>query len=92
MLTDRSLSEAVAAAHRQGFEVAVVSSQPTDALPKDWVISQTPAVSSRLQRGTTVKVMVGAGLRPPNVVGQPVDQARGLLGRAGPPPRRSRRA
>ena len=82
-LTNRTLGEATDLARAFGLEVNVASSQPTDDVPKDLVIGQVPDPGGQLRRGGAVKLTVSAGLRPPDLVGQPLDQARVLLVRSG---------
>ena len=82
-LTDRTLSDAEDAARTQGLQVTVASSQPTEDAPKDLVVAQTPRPGSRMRRGDVVKLTLSAGLRPPNVTGKSLDEARAALIRAG---------
>src|SRR5205823_5585837 len=82
-LTSRSLSEATQLAKAQGLTAVVASSQPTDDQPTDVVIGQTPAPGAWLRRGDTINLTVSAGLRPPNVVGKSLDDAKATLVRSG---------
>src|SRR5207247_1404314 len=79
----RSLGEATDLARTQGIMVVVTASQPTEDQPMDVVIGQSPGPGSWLRRGDTVKLTVSAGLRPPNVVGKSLDEARSMLVRQG---------
>jgi len=47
------------------------------------VLSQDPATDKRVRRGTEIHVTVSAGIKPPSVIGKPVEEARALLVRAG---------
>jgi hypothetical protein len=47
------------------------------------VLSQDPPADRRTRRGTEIKVTISAGIRPPAVLGKPVDEARVMLVRAG---------
>lgn len=77
------LSEAASIAAAHGLEVKVTNTQPTDDRPKDTVLSQTPAPGGRLRRGNELKLTVSAGIRPPNVIGKSLDEARATLVRSG---------
>jgi serine/threonine protein kinase len=79
----RTLQEAMMSAEASGLTVKAVESLPTDDQPKGTVLKQEPDADQRVRRGTEVKVTTSAGIRPPNVVGKPVDEARALLVRAG---------
>ena len=82
-LVDYALDEATAIAAAQGLEVTVVSAQPTDDRAKDTVIAQNPAGGARSRRGNEIKLTLSAGIRPPNVSGKSVDEARAILARSG---------
>jgi PASTA domain len=81
--TERPVDEAVDAARAQGLDVVVATIQPTEDIPKNVVIAQTPMPGADIRRGGVVNLTVSAGLRPPSVVGKPVDQARTLIVRQG---------
>ena len=82
-LVGRTLPEAMGTAEASGLTVKASESVPTDDQPKGTVLSQDPPPDRRTRRGTEVKVTISAGMRPPNVVGKPVDEARVILVRAG---------
>lgn len=82
-LIGRSLQEAMSTAEASGLSVKASESIPTDDQPKGTVLSQDPAPDQRVRRGTEMKVTTSAGIRPPNVIGRPVDEARAILVRAG---------
>ncbi len=82
-LTGHTMSEAAAIAEASGLQVKVTSSTPTDDQPKTTVLSQDPAADKRVRRGSEVRVTVSAGIRPPSVVGKPIEEARATLVRAG---------
>lgn len=79
----RTLQEAMTTAESSGLTLKATESLPTDDQPKGTVLSQEPPADERVRRGTEVKVTTSAGIRAPNVIGRPVDEARALLVRAG---------
>lgn len=84
-VVEYDLAEATSIAAAHGLEVRVVGTQPTDDRPKDTVLTQNPAVGARLRRGSELKIAVSSGMRPPNVVGKSIEEARAILFRAGWP-------
>lgn len=82
-LTGHTLTEARGIAEASGLQIKLGETIPTDDQPKGTVLSQDPTPDKRVRRGSEVKVNVSAGIRPPNVVGKPLDEARAVLVRAG---------
>jgi serine/threonine-protein kinase len=82
-LVGRPMPEAMGVAESSGLTVKASEAIPTDDQPKGTVLSQDAPADSRIRRGTEVKVTISAGIRPPNVVGKPLDEARVILVRAG---------
>jgi len=82
-LVGRTLPEAIGIAESNGLSVRASESIPTDDQPKGMVLTQDTPAERRIRRGTEIKVTTSAGIRPPSVVGKPVDEARVLLVRAG---------
>ena len=82
-LLDYDLSEATSIAAAQGLGVRVINSIATDDRPRDSIVSQEPRPDSRVRRGNEVKLTISAGIRPPNVLGKPLDEARATLVRSG---------
>jgi serine/threonine-protein kinase len=82
-LTGRTIAEAMGIAEASGLTVKAAESIPTDDQPKGTVLSQDPPADRRIRRGSEIKVTTSAGIRPPSVIGKPVDEARTLLVRAG---------
>jgi hypothetical protein len=82
-LVGRPLPEAMGLAEANGLTVKASESVPTDDQPKSVVLTQDTPAEKRIRRGTEIKVTISAGLRPPSVIGKPVDEARVLLIRAG---------
>jgi hypothetical protein len=78
-VTDRSFEEAFEAGRTQGIAVELAGSRPTDDVPKGIVIAQDPRPDSRLPAGEPIRVTVSAGLRPPNLIGKTLDEARVAL-------------
>ncbi|HZO25589.1 MAG TPA: protein kinase [Chloroflexota bacterium] len=82
-LVGRTMQEAMGEAERVGLSVKASESVPTDDQPKGTVLSQDPPADRRTRRGTEIKITISAGIRPPAVLGKPVDEARVMLVRAG---------
>lgn len=82
-LIGRPMPEAIGIAESSGLTVKASESVPTDDQPKGTVLTQDPPADRRTRRGTEMKVTISAGMRPPNIVGKPVDEARVILARAG---------
>jgi serine/threonine-protein kinase len=82
-LVGRTMPEAVGEAERVGLTVKATESVPTDDQPKGTILSQDPPADRRTRRGSEIKVTISAGIRPPAIIGKPVDEARVMLVRAG---------
>ncbi|MCC7371100.1 MAG: protein kinase [Chloroflexi bacterium] len=82
-LVGRTLPEAIGLAESNGLTVKASESVPTDDQPKGIVLTQDTAAEKRIRRGSEIKVTISAGIRPPSVLGKPVEEARVLLIRAG---------
>ena len=82
-LVGRTLPEAIGQAEAIGLTVKASESVPTDDQPKGTILSQDPPADRRTRRGAEIKVTISAGIRPPAVLGKPVDEARVMLVRAG---------
>lgn len=79
----RTMPEATGLAEASGLTVKATESVPTDDQPKGTVLTQDPPADERIRRGTEIRVTTSAGIRPPNVLGKPADEARVMLVRAG---------
>ena len=84
-LLDHDLGEATAIASAHGLTAKIAATQPTDDRPKDTVLGQDPPVGGRLRRGSEIKLTLSSGMRPPNVIGKSLEEARAILTRAGWP-------
>ena len=82
-LIGRTMPEAMGLAEASGLTLKASEAVPTDDQPKGTVLTQDPPADRRTRRGTEIKVTISAGIRPPSVVGKPVDEARVILVRAG---------
>ena len=82
-LTGHTVTEATSMAEASGLQIKQGSNVPTDDQPKGTILTQDPAPDRRVRRGGEIKVTTSSGIRPPSVVGKPVDEARALLVRAG---------
>ena len=84
-LTGRPRSEALEELDKLGFEVSE-ERQSSNSIGDNRVIETRPAAGQELERGTTVTVVLSSGrarVAVPNVVGQPLDDARTELESAG---------
>src|SRR5262249_37054976 len=82
-LVNRSLAEATALAQAAGLTVSITRGDPNLGQVKDTVLAQAPPAGAQLRGGDTVRLTVSPGLKPPNVVGKTLDQARADLLLAG---------
>ncbi len=82
-LVDYDLAEASSIASAHGLNVKIVDMQLTDAHARNTLLHQDPPENGRLRRGNEVKLTLSAGIRPPNVVGKSLEDARATLVRAG---------
>jgi serine/threonine-protein kinase len=76
-------SESSATAELQGadFEVTVTEA-PSDDVPSGLVSAQSPSAGTQAPRGSTVQITISTGpqlVNVPDVVGEPVDDARAIL-------------
>lgn len=82
-LVDHDLPEATSIAGAHGLTVAVVNTIATEDRPRGTVVSQDPQSNRRVRKPSEVKLTISAGIRPPDVVGRPLDEARAILVRGG---------
>jgi serine/threonine-protein kinase len=82
-LVGRTMPEAIGVAESSGLTVKASEAVPTDDAPKGTVLTQDQPADRRIRRGTEIRVTISAGMRPPGVVGKPVDEARVIMARAG---------
>jgi hypothetical protein len=83
ILVNRSITEANETARMAGLAVVVIRGDPGAKQPKDLVLAQSPAPGTHLRRGSSIRLTVSPGIRPPYVVGKTVEQARAELLLAG---------
>lgn len=83
VLTGHTVAEATSMAEASGLQIKAGNSIPTDDQPKGTILTQDPQPDKRVRRGGEIKVTTSAGIRPPSVVGKPVDEARAILVRSG---------
>lgn len=82
----RSVTSAEAQLRSAGLRISVVSSEPNDDFPPDTVLRQDPGPTARVDRGSTVEVVVSAPLpnvTVPDVIGNTAQEARRKLENAG---------
>ncbi len=85
-LKGKSLSEAQKAVDDAGLRLIVSKEVNSETVKPGRVISQDPAAGEKLQKGSTVKVVISRGLdmvSVPSVVGKTPDEASALLKKAG---------
>ena len=82
-LVERDLPEATSIATAHGLNVAVANTIVTADRPRGSVVAQDPQPERRVRKGGEVKVTISAGIRPPDVVGRPLNEARATLVRGG---------
>jgi beta-lactam-binding protein with PASTA domain len=82
-LTAKTLADANETARAQGLQVTVAGSRPSDSVAKDLVLSQNPRPGARTPRGATIALTLSAGVRPPSIIGQPLEAAGQELSQAG---------
>ena len=75
-LSGRRLADAEQAASDAGLRVEVARVEPSESTPKDVIVEQDPRPGTRLEPGGTIRLVVSGGLRPPDVSGKTIDQAR----------------
>ncbi len=85
-LTGQDIVSVIETVRQQGLELKVDSRAPDASLPRDTVISQTPAPGSSLKKGRQVRVVVSQGpseLLAPKVVGENFRKADIVIRQAG---------
>ncbi|MFF3752082.1 Stk1 family PASTA domain-containing Ser/Thr kinase [Streptomyces sp. NPDC002018] len=85
-VTGESVTEATAELEEAGLKVRIAAQRVDSPEDEGTIARQSAAEDSRLARGDTVTLTVSKGPRlvgVPDVVGQPVDEARSLLEGAG---------
>lgn len=85
-ITNRDIVTAIEVISEQGLQIKVERREPSQTVPKDAVISQTPSAGSSIKKGRPVKVVVSLGpseLQAPDLVGQHFRKAEMELRRLG---------
>ncbi len=85
-LTGQDIVSVIETVRQQGLELKVDSRAPHASLPRDTVISQTPAPGSGIKKGRQVRVVVSQGpseLLAPKLVGENFRKADILIRQAG---------
>jgi serine/threonine-protein kinase len=85
-LTGQDIVSVIETVRQQGLELKVDSRAPHATMPRDTVISQTPAPGSGIKKGRQVKVVVSQGpseLLAPKLVGENFRKADILIRQAG---------
>ncbi|MCA1568395.1 MAG: PASTA domain-containing protein [Acidobacteria bacterium] len=78
-------SEAKRTLDNAGLVLSIADRVQSNNQPADMVLRQTPIAGSRAERGSTVRVVIStsAGVIVPRVIGQNVEEAKGILDRVG---------
>ena len=85
-LTGQDIVSVIEMVRQQGLELKVDSRAPHPTLPRDTIISQTPAPGSGIKKGRQVRVIVSQGtseLLAPKLVGENFRKADILIRQAG---------
>ena len=85
-LRGQSVDAARAQLTRAGLKVGSITEAFHDVVPEGEIVDTTPAAGSRVKPDTIVSLTVSKGeqlFAVPDIVGKPVDEARGLLNGAG---------
>jgi serine/threonine-protein kinase len=85
-LTGRDIVSVIELVTQQGLQLKVDRREPHPALPRDTVISQTPAPGSGIKKGRQVRVVVSQGpseLLSPKVAGENFRKADIMIRQAG---------
>ncbi len=85
-LTGRDIVSVIELATQQGLQLKVDRREPHPTMPRDTVISQTPAPGSGIKKGRQVRVVVSQGpseLLSPKVVGENFRKADIMIRQAG---------
>jgi eukaryotic-like serine/threonine-protein kinase len=85
-LTGRDIVSVIEIVTQQGLQLKVDRREPHPAMPRDTVISQTPAPGSGIKKGRQVRVIVSQGpseLLSPKVVGENFRKADIMIRQAG---------
>ncbi len=85
-LTGLDVVTAIETVSQQGLQLKVERREPHPTLPRDTVISQTPAPGSGIKKGRPVRIIVSQGpneTQTPNLVGEHMRKAEMTIRQAG---------
>jgi beta-lactam-binding protein with PASTA domain len=85
-LTGQDIVTVIEAVRQQGLELKVDRREPHPTLPRDAVISQSPAPGNGIKKGRQVHVVVSTGpsdTQTPKLVGEPFRKADMMIRQAG---------
>ncbi len=85
-LTGLDVVTAIETISQQGLQLKVERREPHPTLPRDTVISQTPAAGSGIKKGRPVRIIVSQGpseSQTPNLVGEHMRKAEMTIRQAG---------
>lgn len=85
-LTGQDIVAVLEVLNQQGLQIKVDRREPNSILPRDTVVSQTPAAGSGIKKGRQVHVVLSIGasdLQAPNVTGEHFRKADVMIRQAG---------
>lgn len=85
-LTGQDIVTVIETLSQQGLQLKVERREPNQLMPKDTVISQTPAAGNGIKKGRPVRVVISQGpseLLAPNLVGEHYRKADIMIRQAG---------
>jgi beta-lactam-binding protein with PASTA domain len=85
-LTGQDIVTVIEALNQHGLQLKVDRREPSSSLPRDTVISQTPAAGFGIKKGRQVHVIVSLGpsdMQTPKLVGEPFRKADVMIRQAG---------
>jgi eukaryotic-like serine/threonine-protein kinase len=85
-LTGQDIVTAIETVSQQGLQLKVERREPHPTLPRDTVISQTPAPGNGIKKGRPVRIIVSQGTnetQTPNLVGEHMRKAEMTVRQAG---------
>jgi len=85
-LTGKDIVSVIEAVTQQGLQLKVDRRDPHPTLPRDTVISQSPAAGSGIKKGRQIHIVISQGpsdLQAPKLVGEPFRKADLMVRQAG---------
>lgn len=85
-LVGQDIVTAIEIVSREGLQIKIDRREPSQSIPKDFVVSQSPPPNAGIKKGRAVKVVVSQGpseLLTPKLIGEPYRKAEITLRQAG---------